>query len=181
MGSCVRRQHVPFAPKRLPVRLGRRNAGRFAALRRPKRAGNTFKLHDTLWCLRGRRPHRRLPGKRDGAIRRGSRELADHGRVGRPGFFRTVALIRAANRPSLASIRGRLAGPPPCPRSLSVSEHVIHATDADFNATVLQSAEPVLVDFWAPWCGPCKMIAPALDELAGEYAGKVKIAKVNVD
>ena len=62
-----------------------------------------------------------------------------------------------------------------------MSEHVIHATDADFDATVLQSAEPVLVDFWAPWCGPCKMIAPALDELAGEYAGKVKIAKVNVD
>src|SRR5690606_22660023 len=109
-----------------------------------------------------------------GAVPGNSRTMAAWGR---PGFFRTVALIRAANRPSLASIRGRLAGPPPCPRSLSVSEHVIHATDADFDATVLQSAEPVLVDFWAPWCGPCKMIAPALDELAGEYAGKVKIAK----
>ena len=62
-----------------------------------------------------------------------------------------------------------------------MSEHVIHATDADFETTVLQSAEPVLVDFWAPWCGPCKMIAPALDELAETYAGKLKIAKVNVD
>ena len=62
-----------------------------------------------------------------------------------------------------------------------MSDKVIHATDADFDAAVLQSSEPVLVDFWAPWCGPCKMIAPALDELAGDYAGKVKIAKVNVD
>src|SRR5690606_630885 len=62
-----------------------------------------------------------------------------------------------------------------------VSEKVIHATDADFDSTVLQSSEPVLVDFWAEWCGPCKMIAPALDELAEAYDGKVRIAKVNVD
>src|SRR3546814_13571677 len=62
-----------------------------------------------------------------------------------------------------------------------VSEKVIHATDADFDSTVLQSSEPVLVDFWAEWCGPCKMIAPALDELAEAYDGKVRIAKGNVD
>ena len=62
-----------------------------------------------------------------------------------------------------------------------MSEHVIHATDADFDAAVLQSAEPVLVDFWAPWCGPCKMIAPALDELAQTYAGRAKVVKVDVD
>jgi thioredoxin 1 len=62
-----------------------------------------------------------------------------------------------------------------------VSDKVIHATDADFDAAVLQSDEPVLVDFWAPWCGPCKMIAPALDELAETYAGKAKIVKVDVD
>ncbi|MCZ7650713.1 MAG: thioredoxin [Thermoanaerobaculia bacterium] len=58
---------------------------------------------------------------------------------------------------------------------------ILNVTEADFAQTVLQSDVPVLVDFWAPWCGPCKMVAPVLDELAGEMAGKVRIAKVNVD
>ena len=62
-----------------------------------------------------------------------------------------------------------------------MSDKVIHATDADFDAAVLQSDEPVLVDFWAPWCGPCKMIAPALDELADTYAGRAKVVKVDID
>ncbi|ATD66758.1 MULTISPECIES: thioredoxin [Luteimonas] len=62
-----------------------------------------------------------------------------------------------------------------------MTEAVIHASDSDFEATVLQSDVPVLVDFWAPWCGPCKMIAPALDELAGDYAGRAKVVKVDVD
>ena len=57
----------------------------------------------------------------------------------------------------------------------------IHVTDAAFEKTVLQSSTPVVVDFWAPWCGPCKMVAPILDKLAKEYAGKVLIAKVNTD
>ena len=57
----------------------------------------------------------------------------------------------------------------------------ITVTDADFDQKVLQSELPVLVDFWAEWCGPCKMIAPALDDLARDYAGRAKIVKVNVD
>ncbi|PIS47253.1 MAG: thioredoxin [Elusimicrobia bacterium CG08_land_8_20_14_0_20_51_18] len=56
-----------------------------------------------------------------------------------------------------------------------------HLTDADFQAEVIKSDVPVLVDFWAPWCGPCKMIGPIIEELANEYAGKAKIAKVNTD
>jgi thioredoxin 1 len=61
------------------------------------------------------------------------------------------------------------------------SENIVIATESNFNDQVLQSPQPVLVDFWAEWCGPCKMIAPVLDELATEYGGKVKIAKVNID
>ena len=59
--------------------------------------------------------------------------------------------------------------------------HPIEFTDANFDQEVLKSNVPVLVDFWAVWCGPCKMIAPFVEELAGEYQGKVKIGKVDVD
>ena len=61
------------------------------------------------------------------------------------------------------------------------SDLIQHVTDASFDADVLKSDTPVLVDYWAEWCGPCKAIAPVLDEVAEQYAGKLKIAKVNVD
>jgi thioredoxin 1 len=57
----------------------------------------------------------------------------------------------------------------------------IHVTDTAFEKTVLESSLPVIVDFWAPWCGPCKMIAPVLDKIAHEFAGQLLVAKVNTD
>ncbi|MFT6791464.1 MAG: thioredoxin 1 [Cellvibrionaceae bacterium] len=62
-----------------------------------------------------------------------------------------------------------------------MSNDIIHVTDASFSDEVLNAKIPVLVDFWAAWCGPCKMIAPILDELSVEYKGKIKICKVDVD
>ena len=62
-----------------------------------------------------------------------------------------------------------------------MSSHIIYVSDASFEEEVLKAAGPVLVDYWAEWCGPCKMIAPILDEIANEYTGKIKVAKLNID
>lgn len=62
-----------------------------------------------------------------------------------------------------------------------MSEHVVHVTDDTFTEKVIQSSIPVLVDYWAEWCGPCKMIAPILDEIAQEYEGRLKVVKLNID
>jgi thioredoxin 1 len=64
---------------------------------------------------------------------------------------------------------------------IHVSDKIIHLTDDTFETEVVNSDGPVLVDYWADWCGPCKMIAPILDEIADEYADRVKIAKLNID
>jgi thioredoxin 1 len=91
----------------------------------------------------------------------------------------TVAPLGAGLDCVLAALRPRRASPGVW-RS-QVSEQIVHVTDDNFESEVLNSSEPVLVDYWADWCGPCKMIAPVLDEIADEYKGRIKVAKLNID
>ena len=62
-----------------------------------------------------------------------------------------------------------------------MSEHILYVTDDTFEEEVIRASDPVLVDYWAEWCGPCKMISPILEEIAGEYTDKIKVAKLNID
>ena len=62
-----------------------------------------------------------------------------------------------------------------------MSDNIVHTTDGGFDQDVLNSEKPVLVDYWAEWCGPCKMIAPVLEEVASEYSDKIRVAKLNID
>jgi thioredoxin 1 len=64
---------------------------------------------------------------------------------------------------------------------MAMAGSVLEFTDNNFSSEVLNSDQPVLVDFWAPWCGPCRMIAPTVEQIAGEYAGKVRVGKINTD
>jgi thioredoxin 2 len=82
--------------------------------------------------------------------------------------------------------KSRLNAKPICgkcrnPLSTKINDHPIDITDNSFNEEVLEASDPVLLDCWAPWCGPCRMVAPVLEQIAKEYSGRVKIAKLNVD
>jgi thioredoxin 1 len=90
--------------------------------------------------------------------------------------------MRRPRRAYLSVGRHLRAAPERTPRTEAISvANAVEITSANFQGEVVESDMPVLIDFWAEWCGPCRMIAPAIEELAGEYAGRVKVAKLDVD
>jgi len=96
------------------------------------------------------------------------------------GVFYDILIFRLRANPNFVAVsRKTFRGKDK--RCMNMTNEPIHVTDAAFEKTVLQSSIPVIVDFWAPWCNPCKMVAPTLDKLAKEYEGKILIAKVNTD
>jgi thioredoxin 2 len=78
-------------------------------------------------------------------------------------------------------VRGDASGVPHCPKCGQALPWVVETGASNFEAVVEKSPVPVLIDFWAPWCGPCRMVAPALEKLSGELAGRLKVAKINTD
>ena len=130
--------------------------------------------------LRRHHPHQRGRGLR--RRRRAGRLLppGHHlGRVGLHGRHRRRTLARRARR--VAGNRTGWAGVTPSDKEIAMSEKIETLTDATFDEHVKASDVPVLVDFWAEWCGPCKMISPVLEEIAEEQAGKIRIGKLNID
>jgi len=88
---------------------------------------------------------------------------------------------RARRRPTVHAAAAPRAAHPQESFEASMSEHIKHVSDATFDAEVIKSATPVLVDYWAEWCGPCKMIAPILEDVAKTYSGRLTVAKLDID
>ena len=102
-----------------------------------------------------------------------------------PARFATRGASGLKFDPSIAPVHPRTRHPGEAQENpegeAKLSEKILHVTDDTFEQEVLQSQTPVLVDYWAEWCGPCKMIAPVLDQIATDYAGRLKVAKINID